>query len=709
MKDDLHVVSTNPHLQNLALHTKHLFISKEINSDEVIRLKRLITFMGGTIADELTASAHYFISEDVWSVETAKEIGVEQVMQIQWITKLWEVHQSASTIDQKELRQIETSYRVPIFYNLTIAVTGFKANVTQCMQESIERNKGVFSKAFNRKVDILIVNSEAVDNEKHRLAASIGKLTVSEQWLHDCINTKGYAINVMNRADRRFYVHKPVGPFNSTLNAANLNLDQSNVKGADFGCDLSRLSTNDIDETVGQSSRSSRHSVRESNASLASLKSTKSEFALPKKPKQKANSDLRKTISSATTMKVEKPKIVEKFLAGKTVFIPKKDDTLINKIIECGATLVEDSTDEVDYVIVPSLIKPKLPMTFSRVGEMVNYLWINECAAANSLVEIEMHHRLIDYSGNGKKILKDEIFTCSGYPGAKRSFIKALIEHLGGHYENDLKKSNCPILICPHPQGVKYESSISWNYAVLTLEWLLACCENQMRMNELPYLIGDAKASAKNIVNNEKRSSIVPSSQEMPDFGNYSEPAMGSEDIENQPVNRNAISLNSPADMKSKEQKVRELFTKMQTPEKRIASRILKDYTNTPPGSSAAMALKNEVQTEENEVPIKFFDDESPETTKARWERIKALDKLYLGPPAAPQTPPLLEVEEPYEVRRYLFFKSRISDYDSPDPRPKYKAYQQQNEAGNLGNSVDQSNFLAIQSDVNQLTKEFEP
>lgn len=648
--------------------------------------------MGGKIADELGPDVHYFVSEDVWSAEIAHEAGVEQVMQIQWITKLWEEHQRDEIVEQKALREIETSYRMPIFYNLTFAVTGFTSNVINLLQDRIERNKGVFSKNFNKRVDILIVSSGGVDNEKHRTATSLGKLTLSEKWLYDSVEN-GYAMNV-KREDREFYILKSTGPLNSTVN-------QSNIK-ADFGCDLSRLSVANVDESV-RPSRSIRHSVRESSTH-ANINPTRSEFAIPRSKSTKTGDTTRKTM---TSIKVpEKPKAISKFMNGKNVHVATKDDAIIGKLTESGATLVSelDSEKEVDFLVIPGLSKPKLPFNFKRIGEFVNHIWINDCITADRLVEIEFHHRLLDFFDNEKKPLRNEIFVSSGYSLAKKSFVKTLVERLGAKFSDSLKKSDQPILICPVPEGIKYESAILWDFTVLSVEWLIECFQCQMRINEKPYLIGKSKVSRNNVEQNCRRSSFVPSSQELPEFNNYTDPVYNSEDHDNNvgAENRNAISLDNKT--KSNVEKVRELLTNMPTPERK---RMLRDVTNAPSSSPPAIVVlrnvdnANIVDSDNEEPGIKFFEDESPELTKLRWRRIKAMDKYYRETPprSGPKPNPDddLEVEEPYEVRRFLFLKRAIPDYSSPDPRSKNAALRQN--SAEQENSIDPSNFLAFQSE----------
>lgn len=695
-------------------------MSNAIHHAEIERLHRLIEFMGGNICEQLRADVDYFITEDVWSVEEAKEAGIEQVMQAMWITKLWEINQGDEDISQHAFREIETGYRVPIFFNLTIAVTGFN-NVLQ-LQSIIERNKGNFSKGLNKKVDILIIETAAIDNDKHRLATAWKKICVRDQWLLESAKI-GYALNIEGRVDRESFILKSTGPapYNLILNSTDRSCAAADLT-TDFEGDLSRVSVANVDASV-RSTRSTRHSVRDSAAD-GSIRSTKSEFAMPK-PKSKI--DNRKTLVASKSM--DKQKIVlKKFLKGKKVYVlkdvlkDKKDDFILNKAFECGATLVEEGTDEeVDYVIIPGLFKPKLNLKFKKIGQTVNHYWLTDCITVNKLADIEAHHTLLEKIDNDKKPLKNEIFVVSNYRDTKRCFVKSLVESLGGEFKESLMKAESPIVICPVAEGTKYQSALSWNLTVLTLEWLIECVQNQFRANETPFLVGLSKPSKINIERNVKRSSVIPSSQEYLEFNNFSYPtcsAKSNGDIVDKDK-RNAISLNSnsPCISNNSEQKVREILKGWPTPDRAIASRMLRDST-----SSKIFANPKVLETKMTDedisdsfLKIRLRPDESPDTQERHSLRLASMDKICVASNNTKpiKKPELEELEPSYKVRRYLFYKSRIPGYSSPDPRGPYyfhqslkSNYEKQTEviakssnSENQENSVDPSNFFAVQSE----------
>lgn len=685
--------------------SKSIVLSKSIHNAEIERLRRLIWFMGGRVYEEISENIHYFITENVWSVEEAKECGVDQIMQTNWITKLWEINQGDNDITHQEYKDIETLYRVPIFFNLTFSVTGVK-NVLE-IQSCIERNKGFFSKNFNKKVDILIVDASARDNDKHRIATAWKKLTVSEKWLCESIQN-GYALNIKNRENRESFILKSSGPppYNLIMNST----DRSPTDlTTDFGCDLSRVSdsANNTDSSV-RSMMSTRHSVRDSSVVDNSKRSTKSEFAIPK-PKPKVDSK---------TLVAYKSKVIEKFLKEKTVFVCKRDDFILSKALECGATLLEDKDEEeVDYVIIVGLFKPKLNLKFKKIGHMVNHYWLSDCIASDKLVKIETHHQPFDIVEIEKKPLKNEIFVVSNYKDTKRSFVKTLVERLGGVCRESLVKSESPIIICPTAEGTKYQSAISWNLTCLTFEWLVECYQNQFRANEegQGFLVGLSKTSKNNIERNLKRASLIPSSPEKAEFNsNFSRQTCHVDSVSDRIglEKRNAISLNSKSPCKSTEQKIREILTSMPTPERAIASRLLRDSSKT--NTKANGFAKTDEENVNNFSKIRLRPCESPGTTERHSMKLASMDKICvasINDTKSNKKPELEESEEPsFEIRRYLFYKSRIPGYSSPDPRSyrnlKFATNGKNAEEitktpdfENQENSIDPSNFFAIRSD----------
>lgn len=56
-------------------------------------------------------------------------------------------------------------------------------------------------------------------------------------------------------------------------------------------------------------------------------------------------------------------------------------------------------------------------------------------------------------------------------------------------------------LICPNPEGPKYEASVKWGVPVVSKEWLLDCVKYKCRLSENQYPI-DNKGTFNDFLNN---------------------------------------------------------------------------------------------------------------------------------------------------------------------------------------------------------------
>ncbi|XP_071877035.1 DNA topoisomerase 2-binding protein 1-A-like [Bombus fervidus] len=143
-----------------------------------------------------------------------------------------------------------------------------------------------------------------------------------------------------------------------------------------------------------------------------------------------------------------------------------------------------------DYAIVP---KYGIPLK-CIVKEIVTDLFIVDCINQNRIVEIMYYHRPISVT---KHILSSCVLTISTYTGVERSYLIALAVELGAIcqdiftredvFDKDLYKNTH--LICPIPEGKKYDAAVKWNVPVVTADWLVACAVESTWVNETPFLV----------------------------------------------------------------------------------------------------------------------------------------------------------------------------------------------------------------------------
>lgn len=149
-----------------------------------------------------------------------------------------------------------------------------------------------------------------------------------------------------------------------------------------------------------------------------------------------------------------------------------------------------------EYIVVP-VFSLEVKQT---ANEVVNDLWISECWQENELRTIEYFHKPMAVKENNN-VLKGCVVTISSYINYERNFLKNLILKLGGVCQEQFSriesaKSNIVAsthLVSPEASGRKYAAAIKWGLPVVNKDWLLECARLSSLINEMPYLVGDAK------------------------------------------------------------------------------------------------------------------------------------------------------------------------------------------------------------------------
>lgn len=109
----------------------------------------------------------------------------------------------------------------------------------------------------------------------------------------------------------------------------------------------------------------------------------------------------------------------------------------------------------------------------------------------NKLVPIEYYHKNIPVTAN-QQPLEGMIIVISVYTLLERDFIESVAQLMGGTVNKTFVKKERPLLICPSPEGSKYEGAIKWRYPVVTSSWLMDCAKEGKKLPFLEYLVGDS-------------------------------------------------------------------------------------------------------------------------------------------------------------------------------------------------------------------------
>ncbi|XP_076160180.1 mutagen-sensitive 101 isoform X1 [Ptiloglossa arizonensis] len=150
-----------------------------------------------------------------------------------------------------------------------------------------------------------------------------------------------------------------------------------------------------------------------------------------------------------------------------------------------------------DYGVVPkcgALLK-------HTVNEIVTDLYIEDCVNQELLVDIMYYHRPLSIKKHSNP-LSGCVITMSMYTCAERPYLAALATELGAMCQDIfVRKTNVERntfgsthLVCPSPEGSKYNAAVKWKLPAVTAEWLKACAAELKRVDETPYLVGETIA-----------------------------------------------------------------------------------------------------------------------------------------------------------------------------------------------------------------------
>ncbi|KAL5275903.1 TOPBP1 family protein [Megaselia abdita] len=186
------------------------------------------------------------------------------------------------------------------------------------------------------------------------------------------------------------------------------------------------------------------------------------------------------------------------FLEGMSVFIVKSqfDEEFYTQIIfECesakGKVVSASYKDVVDYVLVSFEKASDFENLPIRAKNIVNELWIESSMKENIQVPIQYFHHPIPVTVESKP-LSGMTIVISTYTDIERDFVDSLANLLGAQCKKLFAKKEMPLLICPLPEGNKYEGALKWKFPVVTSKYLVDCAKYGEKLPYDEYLVGDS-------------------------------------------------------------------------------------------------------------------------------------------------------------------------------------------------------------------------
>ncbi|XP_018314729.1 DNA topoisomerase 2-binding protein 1-B isoform X3 [Mycetomoellerius zeteki] len=212
--------------------------------------------------------------------------------------------------------------------------------------------------------------------------------------------------------------------------------------------------------------------------------------------------DTTKNVENDNTMLLSQSYTVnEKLFKGLTFVVAgfdSEDNHIEETIVMLGGRLASRTYSGIpDYGIVPvdgSLLK-------YTVNEIVNDLFIEDCINQEEVVDIMYYHRPLSIRKPCNP-LSGCVITMSMYTGSERMYLSTLAMKLGAICQDMFaRKANVEKnthgsthLVCPSPEGNKYNAAVRWKLPAVTADWLKTCVDELTLVDETPFLVGETIA-----------------------------------------------------------------------------------------------------------------------------------------------------------------------------------------------------------------------
>ncbi|XP_011866675.1 PREDICTED: DNA topoisomerase 2-binding protein 1 isoform X2 [Vollenhovia emeryi] len=206
----------------------------------------------------------------------------------------------------------------------------------------------------------------------------------------------------------------------------------------------------------------------------------------------------------------------EKLLKGLTFvvagFNESEDNHIEETIAMLGGRLIQRTYSGVsNYGVVPIHGASLKQM----VHEIVTDLFIEDCINQEKVVDIMYYHKPLSIRKPCTP-LSGCVITMSMYTGAERIYLSTLAATLGAICQDMFaRKANAEKnthasthLICPTPEGNKYNAAVRWKLPAVTAEWLKTCADELTLVDETPFLVGETIALDRSSISETNPSSV---------------------------------------------------------------------------------------------------------------------------------------------------------------------------------------------------------
>ena len=94
------------------------------------------------------------------------------------------------------------------------------------------------------------------------------------------------------------------------------------------------------------------------------------------------------------------------------------------------------------------------------------------------------------------------------YCDNEKNYLLQLAQILGAEIKEAYARNDNALLICPRPEGAKYNGAVRWKQPIVTCEWILACYKSKRKEKLRPYLVGQSVVPANELNDNDDENDL---------------------------------------------------------------------------------------------------------------------------------------------------------------------------------------------------------
>lgn len=385
------------------------------------------------------------------------------------------VEKLVETLDLKNFKNMSGTW----LKGCSILVVGFSAPLQDKLNKIIDVSGAYRHNTFSSKVSHVIIDDLSCPEAERIKSKDIDCFVVNVQWLLDSVELKKRA------REQKYIIHFD---FDKNMSHSRLTFLKDRGDNTTVGSDvdnfrqLNSYDSNTEEDTLAKLLKGQNNDFL---TEVSCENNTLNNF--------KSNSTLTQDLSD-----VEFPSIFNNLTFHLDGFNQETTDNFTQSITLSHGEIADKDTCH--YAIYPVIWNTEKHAANQKV---VNDIWLSQCLKDGVLQDASNYYYAV-VKPPGTAPLSNCVMSATNYALPERTFLKTIIESMGGIYQEQFLRKPLPDkqllasthLICSETKGKKFEAARKWNIPAITKDWLLDCLTSDNLKPLDDYLVSETLPSS---------------------------------------------------------------------------------------------------------------------------------------------------------------------------------------------------------------------